>query len=1000
MSEKILKAIIQLLAIVAKEDQVTLDEKASIKNFLNESLSTEDAEKYFKYFESLIDSPAKDAKDEFDETGAICDQINQAQTNQQKIVVMLKLMELIAADGIITKRESELLYFICERLNFNARVADLIKAFVMFQERSKIISSNILIVDDGTNEIPEKCKHIKVITLKGFIFILRIPEVEVYFAKYVGEEINQINNAPMRSNHVYVLPIGSVIKTETNDPIFYSDIVGKFHISKEAVNLSFVAENISFRFRNGNIGLRNIDIQEHGGKLIALMGGSGAGKSTLLNVLNGNEQPGEGTVRINGINIHSDKKKIEGVIGYIPQDDLLVEELTVLENLFFAAKLCFKDKSNEELTELCEHTLDSLGLHEARNLRVGSPLDKSISGGQRKRLNIGLELLREPSVLFVDEPTSGLSSRDSENIMDLLKELSLKGKMIFVVIHQPSEDIFKMFDKLILLDVGGYQIYYGNPVESISYFKEIINMVDSKSSANPEQVFNIVESKVVNEYGNFTNQRKTSPVEWYAEFKKRIPVTKVDEVEEVPSKTLNIPNRIKQLLIFTKRDYLAKLSNRQYLLVNFLEAPILAIILAFIIRYIPEDTGDYIFRKNLNIPVFFFMSVIVSLFMGLTVSAEEIIRDRKILKRESFLNLSRLSYLGSKILILTVISSIQTISYVLIANWILQVRGMTGQMWLILFSVSCFANILGLNVSAAFKNAVTVYVLIPLLIIPQLILSGVVVNFDKLNPGITTEDKVPVIGEIMASRWAYEALAVNQFKNNEFNRDVYPQEKTIAQTEFKNLYFIPRLQSELDFVNFHYKSDKNEDKTKVIYSLKTIKNELEKELSKIGRDKFPEIDQLNIDDFDERTFENTKEFLANLKSFYNLKANRAGQRKTEILQNKFKGKEGEMEMMEIRNNHENDAVSLVVKNTATEHRILEHRNQLVQKLYPIYLEPEFPSHVLDFRAQFYTPTKHFLGVLWSTENFNVIVIWSMSVFLAIALYFDWLKKLVSGYGRK
>ncbi|MDZ7650148.1 MAG: hypothetical protein U5K54_25140 [Cytophagales bacterium] len=102
-------------------------------------------------------------------------------------------------------------------------------------------------------------------------------------------------------------------------------------------------------------------------------------------------------------------------------------------------------------------------------------------------MNIGLELLREPTVLFVDEPTSGLSSRDSENIMDLLKELSLRGKnAIFVVIHQPSSDIFKMFDTLIILDVGGFQIYYGNPVESVNYFQDIINAANKTPGACPE----------------------------------------------------------------------------------------------------------------------------------------------------------------------------------------------------------------------------------------------------------------------------------------------------------------------------------------------------------------------------------------------------------------------------------------------------------------------------------------------------------------------------------
>ena len=149
--------------------------------------------------------------------------------------------------------------------------------------------------------------------------------------------------------------------------------------------------------------------------------------------------------------------------------------------------------------------MSSLGLTETKDLKVGSPLEKTISGGQRKRLNIGLELLREPSVLFVDEPTSGLSSRDSENIMDLLKELSLKGKMVFVVIHQPSSYIFKMFDKLVILDFGGYQIYYGNPVEAVTYFKSIVDMIDKEQGSciecgnvNPEQIFNIIETKVVN----------------------------------------------------------------------------------------------------------------------------------------------------------------------------------------------------------------------------------------------------------------------------------------------------------------------------------------------------------------------------------------------------------------------------------------------------------------------------------------------------------------------
>src|SRR3972149_5983154 len=216
----------------------------------------------------------------------------------------------------------------------------------------------------------------------------------------------------------------------------------------------------------------------------------------------------------------------------IPQDDLLIEELSVFQNLFYNAKLCFDNLTDFEITEKVNAVLSDLGLFEARNLKVGSPLDKTISGGQRKRLNIALELIREPSVLFVDEPTSGLSSRDSENIMDLLKELARKGKLLFVVIHQPSSDIYKMFDKMIILDVGGFLIYYGNPVDAIIYFKRIVEHVNSDESeclrcgnVNPEQIFNIIESKVLDEYGNLTRSRKISPSEWNVHYVEQIEKT-------------------------------------------------------------------------------------------------------------------------------------------------------------------------------------------------------------------------------------------------------------------------------------------------------------------------------------------------------------------------------------------------------------------------------------------------------------------------------------------
>ena len=182
--------------------------------------------------------------------------------------------------------------------------------------------------------------------------------------------------------------------------------------------------------------------------------------------------------------------------------------------------------SEEETVSKVDGVLKNLGLYEIRNIQVGTPLNKKISGGQRKRLNISLELIREPAIMFLDEPTSGLSSRDSENILDLLQELARKGKLLFIVIHQPSSEIFKMFDKLIILDTGGYLIYNGNPIDSIEYFKRKIEQANYNESecyvcgnVNPEQIFNIVETRVFTESGQPTDTRRISPADWSNHYK-------------------------------------------------------------------------------------------------------------------------------------------------------------------------------------------------------------------------------------------------------------------------------------------------------------------------------------------------------------------------------------------------------------------------------------------------------------------------------------------------
>jgi len=424
--------------------------------------------------------------------------------------------------------------------------------------------------------------------------------------------------------------------------------------------------------------------------------------------------------------------------------------------------------------------LSDLGLLEIAQFKVGNPMDKIISGGERKRVNIGLELLRAPGVLFLDEPTSGLSSRDSQSIIELLKELSLLGKLVFVVIHQPSSDIFKMFDRLLIMDTGGFPIYYGNPIEAIVYFKSKTNQLRKDQAycfecghVNPELIFDLIEAKRVTEFGRYTRERKIPPFEWYQEFRKSYKPEAISKGSKSVIQAIKHSKWARQFGVFVKRDVLAKLNNRQYLAINLLQAPLLALLLALINRHYSIDKltgGSYTFAENENLPVFIFISIIVCLFLGLTVSAEEIFHDRKILKREKFLNLSRSSYLLSKVLILFGLSAFQTLTFWMVSSYVLEIKEFSWIQMGLLFSSTCFANMMGLNISAAFNQAVTIYILIPIMLIPQLVLRGIVIKFSKINPDLKDNTDVPVLAEVMASRWAYEGLMVSFFKDNNYNK--------------------------------------------------------------------------------------------------------------------------------------------------------------------------------------------------------------------------------------
>lgn len=1014
MSERILKALMQLFAIVSKPETDGQDRREVVRSFLEWMLNQQLVEEYLRIFDdyyglyqkkqtagkiqkSISMSSVKVLK--------ICHEINLELTQQQKRIVLFRLLQFINTGGEISPQEHEFVKTVAEAFVISDDEYNKIKAFILYDFDRLPNSRHLLMIDDQPAPEHTIVKHAKVKGLKGQIRVFYLVTPQMYAMRYMGDDELYLNGQLIQPNDVYVLSFGASIKGGRIKPIFYSDIVGAFYTPSSEDRVLLEVKDVCHRFPSGKIGMNTINFSATSGNLIGIMGASGAGKTTLLNILNGITTPTSGTVSINGYDIHRDHEKIEGLIGNVSQDDLLIEELTVYQNLYLNAQLCFGGMNVEAICERVDKTLQDLGLFEIKDLVVGSPLNKRISGGQRKRLNIALELIREPPILFLDEPTSGLSSKDSENIMALLKDLTLKGKLIFTVIHQPSSDIFKMFDSLLLLDTGGYLIYYGNPVDSLIYFKSRVHHADWNESechvcgnVNSEQLFNIVESVLVDERGLPTKTRKITPCEWHTKYLISNTPEEIDTTiyyDRVPKVEFKPPSKFKQYRVFALRDILSKLSNKQYLLISILEAPVLAFLLSFIVKFYNVDAAQgkgYTLFDNANLPVYIFMSVIVAIFIGLTVSAEEIINDRKILNRERFLHLSWFSYLASKISVLLAISAFQSFVFLLVGNSIMEIRGMFFHYWLALFSAWFGANLIGLIISDSFKTVVTIYILIPFLVIPQLILSGIIVQYDKLNPKVSSPTSIPFYGEIITARWAYEALAVHQYKENEFERPLYPYDKVLSTATYKKDYWVKSLKNKLNYVNQQYKSNLLESKP-AGNALALIRHEIAKEQIATPSIPFTIIDQLTAESFNASTYETTNNYLNNLSTYYINLYNLANSKKDRLVQN-IEDSLGKG-YVTLREQQTNRSLTEFVRNTNSLNRIIEYKNELYQKIDPIYQDPEGSF----IKAHFYSPFKQVFGNFYPTYWVNVAVIWLMNLIFAAMVYFRVLYRAINWISR-
>lgn len=637
--------------------------------------------------------------------------------------------------------------------------------------------------------------------------------------------------SPLKDGDTIGIDVGQFLKCNFSERIIEEE--------RNIVRTLDVSE-VTHRFGSGDIGLEGISFNVVRGELVCVMGASGSGKSTLLKVLAGQLQPSSGQVLLNNQPLYPNLDELRRYISYIPQEDAFDEHLTIGENLQFAAAIRSPHLSRRDRSRRLEGKLVELGLSERRDAVVGTAVKKTLSGGERKRLNIGLDMIGSADIYLFDEPTSGLSSKDSEHVIEIIRSMA-HNKIIIVTIHQPSSKLFQMFHKAILLDKGGRLVFFGTPTEMLRYFAEAehqhqfgadLGACPSCGTTRPEFIFDVLETPLrdlsgdiiyeENNRGQLVPSRRYSPEFWrdkYEAFRliqdvKQVSLRK-EPVAPVPTaaptqKKKRVPFRWHdewtQLRTLLKRAFISKLRNRGNLVITIGVAPVLAFLIASLLRY--SDSGKYDFASAYHIPTFLFLTLIVAMFLGLTNSADDIIRDRVVLQRERNLNVRLSYYVFAKTVSLGVFALVQCILFILIGNYILEIRGMFWIYLAIVFMTAMGGVALGLVVSSLVADPKTAANIVPLVLIPQIIMGGALIKYEDMNRNLAlvytftrwfsehpnkeqnkkmdSRLQVPFICQFIAMRWSYEEMIVAQAKLNPITRRQDRTQREIDQIVAKH----------------------------------------------------------------------------------------------------------------------------------------------------------------------------------------------------------------------
>jgi ABC-type multidrug transport system ATPase subunit len=538
------------------------------------------------------------------------------------------------------------------------------------------------------------------------------------------------------------------------------------------------------------------------GDMIALMGPSGAGKTTLLLALNGYLPPTSGQVRVNGEDLYLIYDALRGSIGYVPQDDIVHPELTVFEAVRYSARFRLPpDYTDEEIDRRVDATLAQLGLEQVRNLQIGKPEKKVLSGGQRKRVNIAMELVTDPVLLFLDEPTSGLAADDTTSLVTLLHDLAKQtGKTIIMTIHQPAKDEFEKFNLVLVMGAGGTPMFYGPTKPDAYRFFGSWNERNGKGPIdNPRDMFDMLNLRerpifehlrAQNPAAQRYQARQIAAKEWNGEFFNNANPTfqkmySARRAVGTEPTTRGVPHRSGttkgQFGLLLSRYFKVKMRDVGGTAIMLLQAPIIGVLLAIVfggqkdsipywclgaLQELTKRAGQAAQQTNFltnmkttqdHSGAIFFI-VVAAVWFGTSNAAREIVSERAVYMRERMVNLGLFNYLLSKFTLLAFFCIIQCTLLLGIVFFALGFNGGPEAFFFelaVIIATALNAVAIGLLLSTVVASSEAAMALTPIALIPQVVLGGLMVP-------MTTNPMLKWFMLAMPARWGFQGAVAQE----------------------------------------------------------------------------------------------------------------------------------------------------------------------------------------------------------------------------------------------